>query len=152
MSIENPEFLKEKYALHNTEEVEAAASRTEIQTGEKVAQDPAARIQNYLERFTGILEREDPHSRERGVEALKEVLHRNFVIKPEDIPEGYFANQQRMARELGHGDVEVSAEMRDQLTEVAITDQETTLDQWVDYYQAFPRLEPRSLGLRAGRH
>jgi hypothetical protein len=133
MSIENPNFLKEKYALHNTEEVEAAASRTEIQTGEKVAQDPAARIQNYLERFTGILEREDPHSRERGVEALKEVLHRKFVIKPEDIPEGYFANQQRMARELGHGDVEVSAEMRDQLTEVAITDQETTLDQWVDY-------------------
>lgn len=133
MSIENPEYLKEKYALHNTEEVEAAASRTEMHTGEKVAQDPAARIQNYLERFTGILERDDPKQRERGVEAIKRVLHDKYVIKPDEVPEGYFENQRRIARELGHGDVEVSAEMRDQLTEVAITDQETTLDQWVDY-------------------
>ncbi len=133
MSLETPGFLKEKYNLHNAEEVEAAASRTEIRTGEHVPQDPASRIQNYLERFTGILEREDPKHRERGIEALKEVLHRKFVIKPEEIPEGYFENQRRIARELGHGDVEVPQEMRDQLTEVVITDQETTLDQWIDY-------------------
>jgi hypothetical protein len=130
---ENPNFLKEKYSLHTTEEVASAAARTEVRTGEKVDQDPAARIQNYLERFTGILERDDLKHRERGVDALKEILHRKFVIKPEEIPEGYFENQRRMARELGHGDVAVSQEMRDQLTEVVITDQETTLDQWVDY-------------------
>lgn len=133
MSVENPDFLKEKYSLHNTEEVESAALRTEIRTGEEVPQDPAARIQNYLERFTGILEREDPKRRERGVEAIKRVLHDKFVIKPEEIPEGYFENQRRIARELGHGDVEVSNEMREQLTEVVITDQETTLDTWIDY-------------------
>lgn len=129
----NPDFLKEKYALHNTDEVEAAASRTEIQTGEKVPQDPATRIQNYLERFTGILDREDPAKRERGIEALKHILHDKFVIKPEEIPEGYFENQRRLAREQGHGDVKVSREMRNQLSEVVVTDQETTLDNWIDY-------------------
>ena len=133
MSIENPDFLKEKYSLHNADEVEAAASRTEIRTGEPVPQDPAARIQNYLERFTGILEREDSDRRERGIEAFKEVLHRKFVIKPEEIPEGYFENQRRIAREQGHGDIEMSDEAREQLTEVVITDQETTLDAWIDY-------------------
>lgn len=133
MSIENPDFLKEKYGLHKSPEVESAAKRTEIRTGEAVPQDPAQRIQNYLERFTGILEREDPRRRERGVEALKHVLHDKYVIKPEEIPEGYFENQRRIARELGHGDVEVSQEIRDQLTEVVITDQESTLDTWIDY-------------------
>jgi hypothetical protein len=132
-SPENQDFLKDKYSLHAAPEVESAAVRTEKQTGEPVPQDPASRIQNYLERFTGILERDDPKHRERGIEALKEILHRKFVITPADIPEAYFANQQRMARELGHGDVAVTQEMRDQLTEVVITDQETTLDQWVDY-------------------
>lgn len=133
MSIENPDFLKEKYNLHTSPEVESAADRTEARTGEPVPQDPAARIQNYLERFTGILEREDPHKRERGIEAVKRVLHDKFVIKPEEIPEGYFENQRRIAREQGHGDIEISPEMRIQHSEVIITDQETTLDTWIDY-------------------
>ncbi len=131
--MENPDFLKEKYALHNAPEVEFATKRTKTRTGERVSQDPASRIQNYLERFTGILEREDPKHRERGIEALKQVLRNKFVIKPEEIPEGYFENQRRIARELGHGDVDVPNEVREQLTEVVITDQATTLDNWIDY-------------------
>lgn len=133
MSIENPDFLKEKYNLHTSEEVEAASTRTEIRTSERVPQDPASRIQNYLERFTGILERDDPERRDRGIEAIKQILHDKFVIKPEEIPEGYFENQRRIAREQGHGDVDIPDEVRQQLTEVVITDQETTLDNWVDY-------------------
>jgi hypothetical protein len=127
------DFLKGKYDLHNAPEVEATVSRTEARTDELVSQDPAVRIQNYLERFTGILERENPKHRERGVEALKHILHDKFVIKPEEIPEGYFDNQKRIARDQGHGDIEVSDEIREQLAEVIITDQRTTLDTWIDY-------------------
>ncbi len=126
-------FLKEKYGLHNTPEVESAAKRTEKRTGEKVPQNPSERIQNYLERFKEIIDRKDPEKRERGMEALKKILYDKFVIKPEEIPEGYFDNQRRLAREQGHGDIEITQEMRDQLSEVIVSDQRSSLDNWVDY-------------------
>lgn len=58
--MENHSFLKSKYNLHNAPEVESSAKRTEKRTGEKVPQDPEARIQNYLERFKEIIERKKP--------------------------------------------------------------------------------------------
>ena len=93
--MENPKFLKEKYNLHTAPEVEKAAKRTEKRTGEKVPQDPTFQIQNYLNRFKEIIERNDPDKRERGMGALKQILHDKFVIISEEIPEGYFENQKR---------------------------------------------------------
>lgn len=129
----NPEFLKEKYGLHNAPEVEAAAERTKIITGEKVSQDPSARIQNYLNRFKEISERSDPEKRERGLDALKRFFHQKFVIKPEEIPESYFETQRRIAREQGHGDIEITDGARKQVAEIIIADQESSLDAWIDY-------------------
>jgi hypothetical protein len=126
-------FLKKKYDLHNASEVESAAHRTQIHTGEKVPQTPEAQIQNYLNRFKEVIERKDPDKRERGIEAIKKVLYDKFVIKPGDIPEGYYETQKRIAREQGHGDIEISQEQKEQLAEVIITDQQTTLDNWIDY-------------------
>lgn len=131
--MENPKFLKDKYDLHNAPEVEKAAKRKELRTGEKVAQDPNERIQNYLDRFGEILGRENEDRREGGIEAIKRLLHKKFVIKPEDIPEGYFENQRRIAREQGHGEIEITNEMREQLSDVIVTDQGSSLDKWVDY-------------------
>ncbi|KKQ17891.1 MAG: hypothetical protein US31_C0014G0027 [Berkelbacteria bacterium GW2011_GWA1_36_9] len=136
MSIEGspgPDFLKQKYDLHNSPEVESAAKRTERRTGETLPQDTDSRIQNYLDRFKEITDRKNPEERERLLSALKNILHDKFVIKVEEIPEAYFENQQRMARELGHGDVEIGQEQRNQLTEVILADQESSLDNWTDY-------------------
>ncbi|MEK7545552.1 MAG: hypothetical protein AAB554_00575 [Patescibacteria group bacterium] len=127
------DFLKKKYDLHKAPEVDEQAERTEFLEGEKVPQDPSARISNYLKRFDDILKRQDPHERERGVEALKIVLHRKNVIKPSEIPESYFELQKKIAREQGHGDVEIDSETRGQAAKVIIRDQETSLDRWVDY-------------------
>ena len=132
--MENPEFLKEKYGLHKSEEVEKAAQRTEARTGERVPENSSERIQNYLDRFKEITDREDVDEREHGVEALKRVLYNKFVIKPKDIPENYFENQRRIARELGHGDIEITDEMREQHAEVIVADQKSSLDTWVDYF------------------
>ncbi|MEK7089362.1 MAG: hypothetical protein AAB920_00925, partial [Patescibacteria group bacterium] len=71
--------------------------------------------------------------RERGIEAIKQVLHDKFVIKPEDIPEAYFDTQRRIAREQGHGDIEITEEMRERLSEVVVADQKSSLDTWVNY-------------------
>lgn len=57
----------------------------------------------------------------------------SHVIKAEDVPESYFALQRRIARELGHGDIEVTPDMRRQLIEAAQADQRGSLDKWVEY-------------------
>ena len=137
--MENPEFLKKKYDLHNSPEVESAARKTERQSEEKLPNDAALRIQNYLDRLKSIINppKLEGHAnfdrRERNLEMLKRSLYDNFVIKSEEIPEGYFENQRRIAREQGHGDIEITDEARRQLTEVIITDQQSSLDNWVDY-------------------
>ena len=128
------QLLKQKYNLHRSAEVDAAATRTRIRTGENVSKDPFARIQNYLNRFHEITDRGDPIKREHGIDASKRLLYRKYVIRPEEIPESYFENQRRLAREQGHGDIDVTPEMRDQLTEVIIADQRSSLDKWIDYF------------------
>lgn len=137
--IENPEFLKEKYNLHTAPEVEKAAQRTEKRTGEKVPQDPADLIQNYLDRFKEIIDRKDPTEREQGVEALKRVLLDKFVTKPEDIPESYWQSQENIIRERGQqGDYNnFSQEQKDkwkkEIAEGLLDDQRASLEQWIDY-------------------
>lgn len=67
----------------------------------------------------------DPDSVKRQIDA--------HVIKSEDIPESYFALQRRIAREQGHGDIEISLDMKRQLIEAAQADQRGSLDKWVEY-------------------
>lgn len=126
-------LLKNKYNLHTAPEVTQAAKRTEQKTGEKVSQNPEERIQNYLNRFKDILDRGGEDQRERNLDRIKYLFHSKYVIKPNEIPESYFDLQRRIAREQGHGDVEITKEMRAQLTEVIITDQKTSLDAWINY-------------------
>lgn len=92
------QLLKKKYDLHKAPEVTAAARRTEARTGERVPQNPFDRIQNYLNRFREITDREDPKQRERGMEAIKRLLHSKYIIKPDEIPESYWENQRRIIR------------------------------------------------------
>lgn len=67
----------------------------------------------------------DPDSVKRQIDA--------HVIKPEDVPESYFALQRRIAREQGHGDIEITSDMKRQLIEAAQADQRGSLDKWVEY-------------------
>lgn len=67
----------------------------------------------------------DPASVNRQIDA--------HVIKPEDVPESYFAFQRRIAREQGHGDIEITPDMRRQLIEAAQADQRGSLEKWVEY-------------------
>ena len=46
-----------------------------------------------------------------------------MVIKPEEVPQSYWETQARIAREQGHGDIEVTDEMK------AASAKNTTADQ-----------------------
>ena len=138
-------LLKSKFDLHKSPEVDSAVTRSQNITGEKVPQDPLVRIQTYLNRFREITDRQDPQEREHGLDAAKRLLHSKFVIKSAEVPEAYFDNQKRIAREQGHGDIDITKEMRDQLTEVIIADQRSSLDKWVDYLSSSDAPYPDAL-------
>jgi hypothetical protein len=127
-------FLKTKFTdLHTSPEVKSAAERTEKRTGKKVGTKPADLIENYLERFREILDREDSAERDRGIKAIKRKMHELHVIKPDEVPKSYFEHQKKIVREQGYGDIEITNETRNQLTEVIITDQSSTMDKWINY-------------------
>src|SRR3989338_8980770 len=133
--MEKPDFLKEKYAdLNKAPSVDSAARRTKARTGRELPMmSPDDRIQNYLDRLKEVLENPDKDKRERGIGFLKHKLHEQFVIKPEEIPEAYFESIKRKHREEGHGDIEISEDYRQELSETIITDQTRSLDNWIDY-------------------
>ncbi len=132
--MENLDFLNNKYSLRNSQEVKSAAKRTEIREGKEFPEDPGERIQNYLDRFKEITGRKDPHERERGLEALKKVLCRKFVIKPEKIPETYLNSIKLRRRKRGDREsIEISDEYRKSISVGIVKDQEKSLGRWVDY-------------------
>ncbi|HBX15776.1 MAG: hypothetical protein UV20_C0029G0005 [Candidatus Magasanikbacteria bacterium GW2011_GWA2_42_32] len=146
------DFLAEKYKnppLHTTPEVDKVVIRKETinrrknkefvkseQEGpllpEKLSSDPASRIEEYLNYLKESLDHNNPRRQEK-LARFKTMLYDKNVIKPDEIPESYFTNQQRIAREQGHGDVEITDDMRQQSAEIIITDQKSSLDNWTDY-------------------
>lgn len=136
------QLLKNKYDLHKSQEVDAAAKRTKQRTGEKVPQDPLIRIQNYLDRLDNTVNPPplEGHPRfgrkERNLAILKKTLYNKFVIKPDEIPESYWEHQRRIICERGQGgDLEQVdwEELKRQNAEVIIADQKASLDKWIDY-------------------
>lgn len=128
--MKGSEILKKKYGdLHTSEEVESA----EWWSGEPMPKNPSERIQKFLDIFTRLINWPNHEERQRGLDAIKQVLYSNFVIKPEDVPESVFLLEQRIARELGHGDVEITDEFKQEKINQIIANQTNSLDKWVDY-------------------
>lgn len=142
--LESTISLLEKYGnLHTAKEVISSAQRTEQRTGTKVSEKPQSRIENYLNRLNKIinptpLEGHPNFDRQvRNLEMLKEGLYKKFIVKPEEIPENYWKNQQKITRERGQeGDLELVDfdTIKQQNTEVIIADQKASLDKWIDYF------------------
>ncbi|MFA6042757.1 MAG: hypothetical protein WCV85_00985 [Patescibacteria group bacterium] len=143
MHTENPGFLKEKYSnFHTSEEVERAAVRTEGRTGEKVPQDPAAKIQNYLGRLERLaMDSEKTQgkkmvagkSRPRALSLLRDMVMEKYVRANKDkLAEGAARVEERAARNLGM-DVRYNEEALEQRGEIAVEDLEKSLDNWLLY-------------------
>ncbi len=131
--MENP-FLHKKYKdLQQSEEVKKAVHKHERLADEAVPNDPEKRIEIYLTRLERIFLNPDEIKRERNLEMVKPSMHEAFIIKPGEVPERYFALQQKITREQGHGDVEIGKEVRQHMIETLIADQRESLDAWIDY-------------------
>lgn len=126
------QFLHQKDSkLHTSKAVEHEKQRKELK-GEATSQKPAEKLADFMAvlEHTHTAHRDDP----RVAERIKVSYHKEHVIEAENIPESYFTNQARLAREQGYGDIEITEDMRAQLSEVIITDQKSTLNKWLEYF------------------
>ena len=131
MQTPGSSFLHERNPnLHASQEVESVVGYLRT-GGESIPNEPADKISSYLGFLAnreyandGILTG-DQSSIDRQIEA--------HVIKAEDVPEGYFELQRRIAREQGHGDITITRDMREAMTEAVQADQRVGLGKWVEY-------------------
>jgi len=137
-----PQFLKEKYDLHTSPEVQKTTERTELRTDNKLPNNPDIRIQNYLDRLERLAL--DPNkeqkrkmfgseSRPRALSLLREMIMDKYV-RPhkEKMAEGAARVEERAAREMGI-EAHYNEEALAQRGEIAVTDLEKSLDNWISY-------------------
>lgn len=136
----NSEFLSQRFpTLAKSSEVTGTARRTEERTGEKVPRKPGILIQNYLDRFKEIIERDKPQKRTRGITALKKVLIDRYVVRVEDVPDSYWQAQMRVVRNRGQlgdwQDLHEEELLKIKQEHLAQTkeDQKGSMEEWIDY-------------------
>jgi len=136
-SQEGLTFLHKKFpTLQQSHEVTRAVEVHQIRVGEGSYHKPEDRIDIYLDRVEQFFTEAIESRRDRGISKIKNLMHHEFVVKPEEITESYFRLQLRVAREMGHGDINLTDELRQRMSEVVIEDQKNGLDSWIDYFSS----------------
>ncbi len=135
------QFLHQRDSeLHISDPVEHEQKRKKI-AGEKTSHKPAEKIADFLSVIekTHMGYRDSPEVLER----IKQYYQKEHVIEPEDIPENYWDSQRQIIVNEGRGgDFEkdkqgkiiIPDQVREQLTEVLIDDQQSSLDNWIEYF------------------
>ena len=128
--------------LQQSPEVQAAVEKKEEKENITLPNEPGPRIETYINRLENIFLNPDERTKERNIELLKPKIYDQLIIKPENFPESYFELQQRVAREMGYGDIEITPETRQQMIETATADQKASLDAWIDYLSSGDAVYP----------
>ena len=142
MSIENPNFLPEKYKdLAGSKPVERAVQKKTRETGSG-PRSKADRIQTYLNRLERLVMDPDKEqkremfgdeARPRALRTLREMVMNKYVRpNKEKMAEGAARVEERAAREMGieahYGEAELA-----ERGEIAVEDLEKSLDSWIKY-------------------
>lgn len=111
--------------LHNSDRVLRASN---------VSDKKRERLLKYFERLEELHNKVSKTKSVNGEKLLKSFYYDLYVIKPENIPDAYFQNQVRLARERGYGNIELTEEDKRRMTEEVIDDQRKSLDKWIEYF------------------
>ncbi len=92
------------------------------------------RVIKYFERLDRVHNKvTESHSKAAETE-LKKAYHNLYCIKEENIPERRYEEEVRIARERGYGNIELTDQIKKELAKHIISDQEESLDKWIDYF------------------
>lgn len=135
------DFLKHKYPeLLKSKSVSSALRSSDVK------KDTGAGIQQYLNRLTRLVL--DPNNRQKQTELgdlnkaqrpkavgmLRQALIREYITNnTEKLAQGAAAVEQRVARTLGHGDLEYDQEQLQERAIIAKKDLVSSLDNWLTY-------------------
>ena len=111
--------------LHNSERVMHIS---------KESDKKRERLLNYFNRLEEIHKRVAESKNKSDEKLIKSFYYDLYVIKPEDIPESYFQNQVKLARERGYGNIRLTNEDKKRMTDQVIEDQKHSLDKWIEYF------------------
>lgn len=111
--------------LHNSDRVLKASN---------VSDKKRERLLKYFERLEELHNKVSKTKSVNGEKLLKSFYYDLYVIKPENIPDAYFQNQVRLARERGYGNIELTEKDKRKMTEEVIDDQRKSLDKWIEYF------------------
>lgn len=137
MSENTPNQLEDAATLHklmpslaDQQRVENSVVHAENRGEEQVRANSEHRIGAHLSRLTKLLQHEGVETRvwDSAVEEL--------VIKPGDIPDGYWEQQKQIARDNGLGDVQLGRHEKDELTSQLQEAQRTGLESWRNYLES----------------
>lgn len=85
----------------------------------------------YMERLERITKRGKEHD---NLRILKQFYYDKYIIKPENIPESYFKQQEQIALDRGYGHIDYNENARQQEINQIISEQKASLDSWIDYF------------------
>ena len=133
MNGNNDRFLGKLYDMLVREELlDIVQDEKEIHLSTKVE-----RVNAYLDRLKHVEER--AHEQDK-IKSLKRMYYNRYIIKEEDIPEGYFKSLEKRYLDEGHGHVNlvnpetnVEIQLRKQHVDSVINEQKSSLDSWLDY-------------------
>lgn len=142
MELSNNFLHKKLPDLQKSQDVQDSVDKHTRLTGEKVPNNPEARLDVYMDRLEKIFLNEDEATRKRNIEMLRDKIYDALIIKYEDVPDSYFELQQRVARERGQPVETIPQEIKEQMIQVIIEDQKKSLDAWIDYLSSNDAMYP----------
>ncbi len=95
-----------------------------------------------MDRLESVFLNPDDEVRERNLEMFRDKIYDKLIIKKEHFPDSYFELQKRIAHEQGHGEIQISEAMREQMMDTAIEDQKHSLNAWIDYLSSDDAVYP----------
>lgn len=116
--------------LHMDPDVQRVVNRHKRVTGISLTK-PADKINQWLEFLSHTSTKAESSVRTESI--VKEALYRSFVITYEKVPASYYAQQVRIARERGNGDIVLTERQKMEMAETIIADQKKSLDSWTQY-------------------
>lgn len=100
-----------------------------MHTAEK-SDTPAEKINKYMSRLEKIhnIAKNNKHK----MDILKQLYYDKYVIN--ELPESYIALQQRISKEKGCGDIDITEEIKTEMLMSIQKDQKHSLDNWIEYF------------------
>ena len=99
-----------------------------MHTAEK-SDTPVKKINKYMLRLERIHNMTKNNKHKMNI--LKQLYYDKYII--DELPESYIASQQKIAREMGYGTIEIAEDMKSKMLITIQKDQKNSLDSWIEY-------------------